>query len=164
VYGSIADHVATLAQLAVKRPYMDLDRVGIFGHSFGGYMALRAMLQFPDIYHVAVASAPYVDIAGANFGDAEPYIGLPQENRQAYQDASNLLLAENLKGRLLLIHGTGDANVPVSHTLKMVDALIEADKPFDLLVLPGRDHRLWRNAHSYVRELRRRYFQEHLKP
>jgi len=164
VYGSIADHVATLAQLAVKRPYMDLDRVGIFGHSFGGYMALRAMLQFPDIYHVAVASAPYVELAGADFGDAEPYLGLPQENRQTYQDTSNLLLAENLKGRLMLIHGTGDFIVPVSHTLKMVDALIEADKPFDLLVLPGRDHRLWRNAHSYVRELRRRYFQEHLKP
>ena len=108
-------------------------------------------------------SAPYVDMFSADFGDAEPYLGLPQENRAAYQAASVHRLAENLRGKLLLIHGTSDRNVPFSHTMKMVDALIEAGKPFDLLVLPGRDHNLWRND-SYVRNVRRHYFEEHLKP
>ena len=162
----ISDHVAALKQLAEKRPYIDLSRVGIFGHSFGGYMALHAILTAPDVYHVAVASAPGVDLSEhwLAHGDTEPYLGLPEKNRELYEYASNLLLAGNLKGKLLLIHGTSDVSVRFSNTMKMAEALIRAEKPFDLLVLPDQPHNIWFFGKTYWRERMRRYFQEHLKP
>ena len=173
VYGNfgrheIPDHLATLKQLAEKRPYMDLRRVGIYGHSWGGYFAIRAMLLAPDVYHVGIASAPAV--ATADFSVAiEPYMGLPKNNEEAYEYGSNLRLAGNLKGKLLLIHGTSDDDVLFSATMKMVDALTRSGKPYDLLVLPEQDHGIGSgiasgNPRSYLREAIRRYFQEHLKP
>jgi dipeptidyl aminopeptidase/acylaminoacyl peptidase len=172
VYGSkgrylISDHVAALKQLAEKRPYIDLSRVGIFGHSFGGYMALHAILTAPDVYHVAVASAPGLDLSEHWRSDTEPYLGLPEENRELDEYASNLRLAGNLKGKLLLIHGTSDVSVRFSNTMKMVEALIRAEKPFDLLVLPDQPHDIWSarvSGKTYWRERMRRYFQEHLNP
>lgn len=172
VYGSkgrdlISDHAAALKQLAEKRPYMDLSRVGIFGHSFGGYMALHAILTAPDAYHVAVASAPVNGLSEHWRSDAEPYPGLPEKNRELEEYAPNLRLAGNLKGKLLLIHGTSDVSVPFSNTMKMVEALIRAEKPFDLLVLPDQPHDIWSargSGKTYWRERMRRYFQEHLKP
>jgi dipeptidyl aminopeptidase/acylaminoacyl peptidase len=170
VYGNmgryeIPDHTAALQQLAEKRPYMDLNRVGIFGHSFGGYMALRALLLSPDAYHVAVSSAAAVDWEEIQFTDAEPYLGLPQKNRERYDYASNLWLASNLRGKLLIIHGTSDEVALFSQTMKMVEALIRAGKQFDLLVLPDRGHGIHRiPGKTYWREAIGRYFQEHLKP
>ncbi len=169
VYGNlgrneIPDHVAALKHLAEKRSYMDLSRVGIHGHSFGGYFAIRAMLLAPSVYHVGVASAPVTYIPGHWTG------GLWGSNKEAREYASNLLLAANLKGKLLLTHGTSDACVPFSHTMKMVDALIRADKRFDLLVLPGVGRRYRGTLFSdltsfnYALEARHRYFQDHLKP
>lgn len=170
VYGNIGrteipDHTAALQQLAEKRPYVDLNRVGIFGHSFGGYLAARALLLSPDVYHVAVSSAPAIDWEEISFHEIEPCLGLPQKNQERYDYASNLWLASNLRGKLLLIHGTSDAVSFFSQTMKMVDALIRADKQFDLLVLPDRDHSIHRKPdNTYWREAIRRYFQEHLKP
>ena len=170
VYGNIGrneipDHAAALKQLAEKRPYMDLKRVGIFGHSFGGYLALRALLLSPDAYHVAVSSAPAIDWEEIGFNDTEPYLGSPQKNRERYDYASNLWLASNLRGKLLLIHGTSDSVSLFSHAMKMVDALIGINKQFDLLVLPDRGHDIYRKpGKTYWREAIRRYFQEHLKP
>ena len=117
----IPDHVAALEQLAEERPYMDLGRVGIVGHSWGGYFTVRAMLLAPDVYHVGIASA-----APAEGGPLTYYMGLLQNNREAYEYASNLRLADNLKGKLLLIHGTSDNVVPFSDTMKMADAFIQA--------------------------------------
>ena len=130
----IPDHAATVKQLAENRPYMDLNRVGIHGHSMGGYTAIRALLVAPDVYHVGVASAPVVDLSEQQWH--EWYMGLPQENAEGYAYASNLRLAGNLEGKLLLIHGTSDTGVPFSATMKMVEALIQAGKPYDLIVLP----------------------------
>lgn len=169
VYGNlgrheIPDHVAVLKQIAKQRPYMDMDRVGVFGHSFGGYFAIRAMLLAPDVYRVGIASAPLSEVYGHG-SRVEPYLGLPTDNPDAYEYASNLRLAGNLEGKLLMIHGTADINIPVSQTMKMADALIRADKPFDLLVLPGVDHFPFSGeAERYWRDVIRRYFQEHLKP
>ena len=163
-YGNIgspektADYVATLEQLAAKRPYMDLGRVGIMGHSTGGYYALRAMLLAGDIYDVGVASAAPAD---GSVSPWEYYMGLPQNNKVGYELASNLPLANNLDGRLLLIVGTND--VLFSRTMKMVDALIRANKHFDFVLLPEKGHSLPRIS-PYWREAIRRYFQEHLKP
>ena len=168
VYGNfgrheIPDHVAAVEQLAEKRPYMDLSRVGIFGHSWGGYFTIRALLLAPDVYHVGVASAPAVALSDFR-RSVEPYMGLPQNNKDAYEYGSNLRLAGKLKGKLLLIHGTGDDDVPFSTTIKMVEALIRAGKPHDLIVLPEQHHQFTGISRTYVREAIRRYFQEHLKP
>jgi dipeptidyl aminopeptidase/acylaminoacyl peptidase len=158
----IPEQVAALQQLAAKRPYMDLRRVGVEGGSYPGYLALRAMLQAPEVYHVGVAVAPITDMAEhSGWGTA---LGPPASNKQLYEDASNLRLASNLKGKLLLIHGTSDAAVPFSHTMKMVDALVRADKRFDLIVLPEWGHWGNKRIEKYWAEAARRYFQEHLKP
>ncbi len=127
----IADYVFTLEQLAAKRPYMDLGRVGIMGHSSGGYNTLRAMMLAPDIYDVGVASA---GVSDGSIVPWEYYMGLPKNNKEGYELASNLRLANNLEGKLLLIVGTND--VLFLRTIKMVDALIRANKHFDLVLLP----------------------------
>ncbi len=173
VYGNfgrheIPDHVATLRQLADERPYMDLSRVGILGHSWGGYFAIRALLLAPDVYQVGVASAPAVAMSGFS-RSIEPYMGLPQNNKEAYEYGSNLRLAGNLKGKVLLIHGTSDDDVPFSETMKMVEAFTRVGKPYDLIVLPEKTHAIGSDIaagdpRSYIREAIRRYFQEHLKP
>ncbi len=167
IYGNIGrheipDHVAALRQVAEKRPYMDLTRVGVFGLSYGGYMALRALLMAPDVYHVGIARSPITDMSEHWWN--ERLFGAPQDNKIGYEYASNLRLAGNLKGKLLLVHGTSDRAVPFSHTMKMVEALIRAGKPFDLIVLPEQGHGLTGASRTYAREAFRRYFQEHLKP
>ena len=154
----VADYVATLKQLADKRPYMDLSRVGIMGHSSGGYNVLRAMLLAPGVYHMGVASAASAD---ARIIPWEYHMGLPQNNKKGYEYASNIPLTSNLQGKLLLIAGTND--VLFSQTIKMVDALIKANKYFDLVLLPEKGHSLHRIS-PYWREAIRRYFQEHLRP
>ena len=159
----IADHVAVLKQLAATRPYMDLSRVGIVGHSAGGYDVLRAMLLYPETYQVGIALAAPADPLNQLFDDFEPLLGMPQENEQAYADASCLPLADRLRGKLLLIHGTSDTSAPVSHVLRMADALARADRPFDMLILPEQSHS-FPTRRRYVRETIRRYFQEHLQP
>ena len=166
VYGNhgryeIPDHVAALEQLAAERPYMDLSRVGIFGTSGGGYATLRAMLLAPDVYHVGIAAKARVQAS------AESYMDLPRNNQEGWEYSSNLRIAGNLKGKLLLIHGTSDINVPIGGTMMMVEALIQAGKPYDLLVFPEQPHASskWGTVSTrYMREAIRRYFQEHLKP
>lgn len=168
VYGNlgrheIPDHVAALKQIAKRRPYMDMKRVGVAGRSYGGYFTTRAMLLAPDLYRVGVAIASGVEVYGHS-SRVEPYLGLPSENPDAYEYASNLRLAGNLEGKLMLIHGTADINAPFSQTMKMAEALIRAKKPFDLLVLPGEGHFFAGEADGYLMEAMRRYLEEHLKP
>jgi len=91
-------------------------------------------------------------------------MGLPQNNKEGYDYASNLWLAGNLQGKLLVIHGTRDVHVPFSATMKMVGTLIRAGKPYDLIVLPGQGHVPTGTSRRYWAEAVRRYFQEHLKP
>jgi dipeptidyl-peptidase-4 len=169
VYGNfgrneIPDHVAVLRQLAKDRPYMDLDRVGLFGGSWGGYMTVRGMVLAPDVYRAGVAIYPVVDLYDHRAGPIEPFMGLPQNNREGYEYGSSLRLADRLQGHLMLIHGTSDVNATFSATMKMVDALTRAGKPYDLVVLPEQTHRLEGGSLEYVREAVRRYFVEHLKP
>ena len=161
----IPDHVAALKQLAEERPYMDLSRVGIFGHSAGGGMTIRAMLVAPEIYHVGVASAagpgPCQNIGGILF---ESYIGLPQNNIQGYDSACLLRLAGNLKGKLLLITMTSDVGAPIGAIMKLLEAFIRAGKPYDLILLPEQGHSPSGASRTYRSDAIRRYFQEHLKP
>jgi len=166
VYGNIGkyeipDHVAALRQLASRHPYMDLSRVGIYGHSWGGYFALRAMLTAPEVYKTGIASAPGELTEGAEIN--EPYMGLPQDNPVGYAAGLNAGLAGNLKGKLLFIHGTSDINAPLSTTIRMLDALIKAGKQYDLLLLPGQTHFFEGISDRYANDAIRRYFDEHLR-
>jgi len=136
--GGIEDHVVALRQLALQHPYLDLERVGIYGHSAGGYASTHAMLRFPEFFKVAVSSAGNHDHRLDKATWIERYMGLPVGDY--YCEQANSTLADNLRGKLLLIHGEMDENVHVASTLQLVDALIKADKDFDLLLLPNRPH------------------------
>lgn len=157
----IEDHVAVLKELAEDRAYMDLDRVGIYGISYGGYMTLRAMLLRPDIYKVGVATAPLADLGHA-MAYTEQYMGLPKNNPKGYEEGSCLPLAGNLKGKLLMIHATKDVNAPFSGTVKMAEAFIKAGKRFDFMILPDQPHVPFGESGKYWMHLKHRYLQEHL--
>jgi len=152
----IPDHIAALRQVAGSRPYMDLSRVGIHGHSWGGYFALRGMLTAPEFFKAGYAGAP-----GALEEEAilnEPHLGLITQHPEAYAAGSNTALAGNLRGPLKIMHGTGDVSAPLSATMRMVDALIKADKPFELLVMPGVGHSPNGAAGQYYKEDVFRFF------
>jgi dipeptidyl aminopeptidase/acylaminoacyl peptidase len=136
--GGLADHIAGLRQLASREASFDLNRVGIYGHSGGGYASARALMTFPDFYKVAVSSAGNHDQHGYVADWGERYIGLADDN--TYRDQANFHLAGNLKGKLLLIFGGLDDNVPPALTSQLIDALMAANKDFDLLALPHCDH------------------------
>lgn len=157
----IADQVAGLQELGATRPFMDLTRVGILDASYPGFIAIRAMLFAPEVYRVGVAVDAISDMA-AHWRN-EGMLGPPDTNREAYAFASNMRFAGNLKGNLLLIHGTSDRDVPISHTMKMVDALIKAGKPYDLLILPEQPHFPSGISWSYMLDAIHNYFQEHLR-
>jgi dipeptidyl aminopeptidase/acylaminoacyl peptidase len=127
-------------------------------------MTIRAMVTAPDFYKVGVATNPVADHYDHMAYAIESYMGLPQENKEAYEKSSSLKLAHKLKGKLLLIHSTNDVNATFSSTMKMCEALIRADKPFDLLVMPNQDHHPKGQSARYWLDAVRRYFQEHLKP
>ncbi len=134
------DHIAGIRQLAARYPYMDLDRVGAEGLSGGGYATAHALLAYPDFYKVGVSSSGNQDQRGYISRWGEMYLGPFKENEKAYLAAANSTLAGNLKGKLLLIHGEMDENVSPALTLKLVDALIKANKDFDLLYMPNQGH------------------------
>jgi len=169
VYGrlgqiEIPDHVAALRDLARTRPWLDLDRVGVHGKSWGGYFTLRAMLMAPEFYKVGVCSAPVVDLATSADAPVVPYLRQPADNPEAYTAADCLPLAGRLAGDLLLTIGTSDRNTPFGHTMRMISAFIEAGKDVELVVLPGQHH--WLQGASFERWQRamRDFFREHLPP
>jgi dipeptidyl-peptidase 4 len=147
-YGNMADNtledqISGLRQLAQKYPYMDLTRVGVWGHSGGGYATAAAMFRYPDFYKVGISESGNHD--NRNYEDdwGERYIGLmttPTTGKSNYEDQANQNFAKNLKGKLLLAHGTMDDNVPPYNTLLVADALIKANKDFDLLMIPNVHH------------------------
>lgn len=136
--GGLEDHVAALGQLAARYSWFDTTRVGIFGHSGGGFASTRAILLYPDIYKVAVSSAGNHDQRGYLAIWGETYQGMPQGN--TYDAQANPSLAANLKGRLLLMTGDLDDNVHPMLTMRMADALIKANKDFDLMIVPNTNH------------------------
>jgi len=160
----IPDHVAALRQLGEARSYMDLDRVGIFGGSWGGYMTVRAMLTAPDVYRVGVAANPVFDLVDHPAFAIESYMGLIQDDPAAYAAASSHPYAAKLEGNLLIIASTIDVNAPFSDTVGFLDTLMKAGKPYDLIVLPEQNHHPQGAARLYYANAHRRYFTEHLHP
>lgn len=168
---ALADHVAGIRQLAERYGSLDLDRVGIYGHSFGGYTSARGILTYPDFFKVAVSSAGPHNFQGfypvdslfpvPDYGDGRTAAPDPQAIPDNYADLDMLPLAERLTGKLLLVYGELDENAPPAVTLQLVDALIRANKPYDLMYLPNRDHGFFRTDAYYTQRMWD-YFVEHL--
>ena len=134
------DQIAGLKALGARFGEMDMDRVGIYGWSFGGYFAAMAACRRPDVFKAAVAGAPVIDWEDYDTHYTERYMGLPQDNPDGYRKCSVLSYAAELSRPLMLVHGTTDDNVYFAHTLKMAEALFKAGKHYDLLALPGFTH------------------------
>lgn len=156
--GGVADHIAALRQMAARYPAMDLNRVGIYGHSAGGYDAAHALLTHPGFYKVAVSSAGNHDHRLDKAVWNTQWMGWPVGPH--YEEQSNVTLAHRLEGKLLLVHGDVDENVPVSATLRFASALIEANKDFEMLIMPNQTHGFGR--HPYFVRKRWDFFVEHL--
>ena len=157
---NLEDHVNAIRQLGRKNNWIDTTRVGIFGHSAGGYDAGHAMLQFPDFYKVGVASSADHDFRMEKAWWPEMYMGWPVDS--AYQKQSNVTMAANLKGKLLITHGGIDENVNPSATFKLAEMLERADKQFDMLILPSQRHGYQGDHQHYFVKTRWNYFVRHL--
>jgi dipeptidyl aminopeptidase/acylaminoacyl peptidase len=159
----LPDQVAGMRQLAERYPWIDVTRAGIYGHSGGGYAAAGAILRYPDFFKVAVSQAGNHD--NRNYEDdwGEKWQGLLARNADGtttYDNQATQLVAGNLKGKLLIAHGTMDDNVPPNNTLVLVDALIAANKDFDLILFPNRRHGF--GNEPYMMRRRWDYFVRHL--
>jgi dipeptidyl-peptidase-4 len=136
------DDQAAGAKELTKRPYIDPNRMGIFGTSYGGYASAMAILRHPEVFKVAVACSPVTDWRNYDTIYTERFMGLPSEgeNRKGYENGSCMTYAATLKGKLFLYYGTADNNVHPANTIQLVQALQEAGKPFDLMVGPDQGH------------------------
>ena len=140
---TIPDQMAGMKELATRYPWIDIDRVGIFGHSGGGNATASAMFHFPDFFKVGIAESGNHDSRDYEADWAEKWNGLLVKNPDGtsnYDTQANQNYAKDLKGHLLLSYGTMDNNVPFNNTLLVVDALIKANKDFDLIVFPNESH------------------------
>ncbi len=157
---NLEDHVIAIEHLGKTKTWIDTDRVGIHGHSAGGYDVGQGMLRFPETYHVGVASSADHDFRMEKAWWPEMYMGWPVDEK--YESASSISLAKNLKGKLLLVHGALDDNVNASATFKLSEALVKADKEFDLLIFPSQRHGYQGPHRLYFIKKRWNYFIEHL--
>ena len=158
--GNLEDHVLAIKDLGKKYKWLDIDRVGIYGHSAGGYDTGRALLAYPDFYKVGVASSADHDHRMEKAWWPEMYMGWPVD--ETYHDQSNITNAGNLKGKLLITHGGIDENVNPSASFKLAEALVKADKQFDMLIFPSQRHGYNGAANRYFYKTRWNYFVEHL--
>lgn len=134
------DQVAALKGLGARFPEMDMDRVGVYGWSFGGYASAMFAMRRPDVYKAACAGAPVAAWEDYDTTYTERYLGLPEANPEGYKNSNVLTYAKDLSVPLLLVHGTADDNVYFMHSLKVADQLFRAGKHFEFLVLPGFTH------------------------
>ena len=159
----VDDQSAAVQQLA-EEGLIDIERVGVYGWSYGGYMTVMSMLRRPDLFKVGVSGAPVSDWDGYDTGYTERYMGTPQNNAEGYREGSLLTHADKLEGQLLLIHGGVDENVHFRHTARLITALTAADRDYDLLMFPEERHMPRDQAGLEYQERRvARYFERHLK-
>lgn len=151
------DHIAMIRQMAARYPYIDATRVGVYGGSAGGYDAARFVLRRPDFFKVAVASSGNHDLRLDKAWWPEVSMGNPDE--AVWERNSNMSVAKNLRGKLLLIHGDIDDNVPVTESMRLANALITAGRDVDVVILPNTTHRV---AQPFFWRKLRDYFTRHL--
>lgn len=165
----LPDNITAIKQLAKRYKGMDIERVGIWGHSGGGFASTRAVFAYPDFYDVAVSGAGNHDNRNYEADWGEKWQGLLVEGdlegqgdgTTNYDNQANQLIAKNLKGKLLITHGSMDDNVPPSNTMLVVEALIEANKDFDMIIFPNKRHG-YGNMTKYMTRKRWDYFVTHL--
>jgi dipeptidyl-peptidase-4 len=146
-------------------PWIDSTRVGIYGHSYGGFMALNAITRYPEVFSTAISAAPVTHWKFYDTIYTERYMGLPQDNSAGYDRGSPLTYAANLRGNLLLVHGTGDDNVHVQNSEAMINALVRAQRQFSLMLYPNRNHGIGSDGAARHRfELYTRFLNERMPP
>ncbi|WP_088323765.1 S9 family peptidase [Polaribacter tangerinus] len=165
----LPDNITAIKQLAKKYKGMDIDRVGIWGHSGGGFASTRAVFAYPDFYDVAVSGAGNHDNRNYEADWGEKWQGLLEKGNiegkadgtTNYDNQANQLIAKDLKGKLLITHGSMDDNVPPSNTMLVVEALINANKDFDMIIFPNQRHGYGKMT-NYMTRKRWDYFVTHL--
>lgn len=169
IYGAVGvlsskDQTEAVLALGKMRSYVDLERVGVWGHSGGGSNTLNLLFRSPELFRVGVSIAPVPDQRLYDTIYQERYMRLPEENAEGYRAASSIHHAEGLRGKLLLVHGSGDDNVHMQGTERLVDVLVGLGKPFDYMIYPNRTHAISEGngtlLHRY--NLLARYFWENL--
>jgi dipeptidyl-peptidase-4 len=160
----VADQVEGVEFLR-SLPFVDPQRIGVFGWSYGGYMSLMCLMTAPDYFQAGVSGAPVTEWRLYDTHYTERYLGLPQQNAAAYEASDVLPYATALRAPLLVMHGMADDNVLFANSTKLFKRLQELDKPFDVMTYPGSKHSLLRHAdtgpHAY--EMIKRFFDENLR-
>jgi len=161
-----ADQAAAVKKVLDERSYIDPERIGIWGWSGGGSMSLNAIFKYPDLYKTAMAVAP---VSNQRYYDTiyqERYMGLPEDNVDGFLKGSPINYAHQLKGNLLVVHGTRDDNVHYQATEALINELIRHNKPFAMMAYPNRSHSIREGANTtrHLRELLTRYLMDNLPP
>jgi dipeptidyl-peptidase-4 len=171
IYGSVgvlssAEQAAAVRKLIAARPYIDAARIGVWGWSGGGSNTLNLMFRSPELYKVGIAVAPVPDQRLYDTIYQERYMGTPEANPRGYYDGSPIHFAEGLRGRLLIVHGTGDDNVHYQGVEKLVNRLVELGKPFDMMSYPDRSHSISEGEGTsfHLHALIARYLIQNLTP
>ncbi|KAA3610962.1 MAG: S9 family peptidase [Calditrichaeota bacterium] len=156
----VDDHAQAVKWIS-QRPYIDSTRVGIYGHSYGGYLTIMAMLKKPDVFHVGVSGAPVTDWKNYDSIYTERYMRRPKDNADGYAQNSAMNFVDGLKGKLSIHHGAVDNNVHPGNSVQLLQALLKKNKKFDFMLYPEQKHgiRFKRYGEAIVE-----YFIEHLKP
>jgi dipeptidyl-peptidase-4 len=154
------DHAAAVKHIT-SRPYADAGRVGINGHSYGGYLTCIALLKAPDVFHVGVAGAPVTDWRNYDTIYTERYMRRPQDNPEGYRKGSCMTYAKDLKGHLFIHHGAVDDNVHPGNSIQLIQELLKHNKKFDFMLYPEQRHGIRFQRYG---ESRIEYFIQHLKP
>lgn len=130
-------------------PFVDNSRIGIWGWSYGGYMSSLCLFKAPEIFKMAIAVAPVTNWRYYDTVYTERFMGLPQDNPSGYDDNSPINHVEGLQGKLLLVHGTGDDNVHVQNTIELAERLVQANKQFDMMLYPDKNHGIYGGNTTY---------------
>jgi dipeptidyl-peptidase-4 len=150
--------------VTAERPYVDAERIAIWGWSGGGVSTLNALFRYPDVYHTGMAVASVPDLKYYDTIYQERYMGLPQESAEAYEECSAINYAQNLEGNLLLMHGTGDDNVHYQGVEALINKLVEHGKYFSMMAYPNRSHGIYegRGTTRHVYGYLTRYLMDHM--
>ncbi|MEW6994301.1 S9 family peptidase [Colwelliaceae bacterium MEBiC 14330] len=169
IYGGVGilssrDQSDALKAMSKRWPYIDSSRVGIWGHSGGGSMTLNMLFRYPEQYHVGIASAPVADQLLYDTIYQERYSGLLEDHGEGYKQGSPITHAQNLQGKLLLVHGTGDDNVHYQGTERLINKLVEHNKQFEFMSYPNRSHSLREGAGTtlHYKTMKTNFFIEQL--
>lgn len=135
-----AEDQLTGTEWLIKEGLAKVGHIGLYGWSYGGYLSAMTLARFPEVFNCAISGAPVTAWDGYDTFYTEKYMGLPYDNEEAYVTGCVMSHIDNMKGKLLLVHGMIDENVHFRHTARLVNALVSARKPYELLIFPDERH------------------------